>query len=205
MINYRIPVGAVAVCVMWWSSAACQPLPPEVDSYFEADHEGWIATGGQIAHHDDGGYENGYLEFEDTAADDGYLTAPVQYLGDLRGYVSGIFRFHLKTTHDNGGAMQSLWGRVEIHSGPSIATMDIVPQEQLAGWTTFIMELYPSLWGCEPLQWISLLSNVTEIRIYVDAQEGVLDRVGLDHVRMYPAEIPTESWSWGAVKGLYGR
>lgn len=185
--------------------ALCRSLPPEILSDFSNDEEGWTAVGGSVIYHEFGGYRDGFLEFQDTAIGDGYIVAPPRFLGDLREYITGCFRVQLKTYVGIDGVVEPIFGRMEIRSGTLVIAADMVAPAPVIGWIPFTLLLELNSWGGDVQEWRSLLSNVTEIRIYLDVQTGLLDRAGIDEIHLQPGEIANESWTWGAIKGLYGR
>jgi hypothetical protein len=66
-----------------------------------------------------------------------------------------------------------------------------MPLEYINYWTTFSSPLNYNEWGLTETGWDSLLSEITEISIQVDAQWDYYDRVGLDNfsILTYPSDV----------------
>jgi len=155
-------------------------------STFETDDEGWSVVGGILYYRNSDGNPVGFIEFEDNQDGAGLFLVPGKFLGDLTSYNHGSLIFDLTNTYDNGDAMLSGYGRVKIASPSLFVERNIVPFEYISSWTTFTIPFTASDWGLTESAWDSILSEVTEISIQVDAQWNYYDKVGLDNFTISP-------------------
>jgi hypothetical protein len=81
-----------------------------------------------------------------------------------------------------------LWGygNIKISSPTGIAERNVVPLEYINDWTTFSIPLNYNEWGLTETGWDSLLSEIIQISIQVDAQWNYYDLVGLDNFSILP-------------------
>lgn len=164
------------------SFSTAAPLHETVLSSFDVDSDDWSMSGGGIYYHGTGGNPGGFIEFEDFEDGAGSFAAPSKFLGDLTIYAQGTLSFDLKNTNDNGQAMLYGYGLVRITSGELTAEKNVVPYDTFfSDWTSFSIPLTPDAWGVTSTRWDSILTNVTEIRILMDAQWNYNDRIGLDN------------------------
>jgi hypothetical protein len=78
--------------------------------------------------------------------------------------------------------MLSCFGLIRISTPTLYAECNVVPYNTyLNDWTTFSIPLTDSAWGVTPEKWDSILTNVTGVCIYMDAQMDYIDRTGLDN------------------------
>jgi hypothetical protein len=161
-------------------------------STFDLNDEGWTVSGGLMYYHNSGGNSDGFIEFEDDQDGAGVFNAPTKFLGDLTSYNHGSIKFDLKNTYDNG--QDSLWnyGNVIISSSNSSANKNVVPLQYYSEWTSFTIPLTDSVWGQTESGWDSLLADVTEITIQMDAQWNYYDRSGLDNFSINPFSSDVE-------------
>ncbi len=155
-------------------------------STFDVDNEGWVANGGLIYYHSSGGNPDGFIEFEDNQDGKGLFVAPGKFLGNLSAYDQGTINFDLKNTYDNG--QDSLWGygAVKITSSNSYAEKNVVPLRYYNEWTSFTIQMNAGEWGLTESGWDSLLADVTEISIQMDAQWNYYDKSALDNFAIKP-------------------
>jgi hypothetical protein len=157
-----------------------------IKSTFETDSEEWSVNGGNIYYQNQDGNPDGFIEFEDNQDGAGVFVAPDKFLGDLNNYNQGTISFDLKNTINNGQEMLNGFGKVAIVSSDLYAEKNVVPLEYIDNWTTFSLQLTAEEWGLTTTAWDSLISEVTEIRIQVDAQWNYYDRAGLDNFTITP-------------------
>jgi len=155
-------------------------------SSFDTGIEDWSVSGGGLYYHNSSGNPGGFIEFEDLEDGAGYLVAPNMFLGDLSPYTLGTIRFDLINTIDNGQNMLSMYGLMRISSLDNYVELNVVPNELIPDWTTFTIPLNANSWGVSETAWDSILNDVTEIRIILDAQWNYNDRVGLDNFSIEP-------------------
>ena len=158
------------------------PSPEILISSFDTDAEGWSVSGGALYYHGNDGYPGGFVEFEDNEDQCGYFLAPNKFLGDLTEFSQGTLSFDLKNTVDNGQTMLACYGSIRISSGLIYAEKNVVPYNTyLTDWTAFSIPMTAGDWGVTSTRWDSLLTDVTEIIIYMDTQMNYYDRTGLDN------------------------
>jgi len=161
-------------------------------SNFDIDADGWTANGGPIYYHSSGGNPDGFIEFEDDQDGKGVFIAPSKFIGNLTAYDQGSINFDLKNTYDNG--QDSLWGYgiVKITSSNSYAEKNVVPLGYYSEWTSFTIQMNAVEWGLTESGWDSLLADVTEISIQMDAQWNYYDKSGLDNFAINPYSSDVE-------------
>ena len=158
------------------------PMPEILLSSFDTDAENWSVSGGALYFNGTGGNPAGFIEFEDNEDMCGYFATPGMFLGDLSEFSQGTLGFDLKNTYDNGQTLLACYGLVKISSGALYAEKYIVPYNiYLNDWTAFSVPLTAADWGVTSTRWDSILADVTEIIIYMDAQMNYYDRIGLDN------------------------
>ena len=161
-------------------------------SSFDIDNDGWTVSGGLIYYHNSGGNPGGFIEFEDDQDGAGVFIAPAKFLGDLTAYNQGTLKFDLKNTYDNGQDLLWNYGNVIISSSNSTANKNVVPLQYYSEWTSFTIPLTDSVWGQTESGWDSLLADVTEITIQMDAQWNYYDKSALDNFSISPFSSDVE-------------
>ncbi len=116
--------------------------------------------------------------------------APNEFLGDLSEFSQGTLSFDLKNTVSNGLTMLACYGSIRISSGALYAEKNVVPYNTyLNDWTAFSIPLKAGDWGVATTRWDSILTDVTEIIIYMDTQMNYYDRTGLDNF-CFTSQVP---------------
>lgn len=159
---------------------------PVILSDFDISSEGWSVSGGLLYYHSSEGNPGGFIEFEDDQDGRGVFIVPGNFLGDLRDYNLGSLNFDLKNTYDNGQDSLYGYGNVTISSSNFYVEKNVVPLGYISEWTSFSIPLTAGDWGLTESGWDSLLSDVTDIRIQMDAQWNYYDRSGLDNFSISP-------------------
>ena len=86
--------------------------------------------------------------------------------------------------------MLACYGSIRISSGTAQAEKNVVPYNTyLDDWTSFSIPLTADDWGMTTAEWDAMLSDVTEIIIYMDTQMNYADRTGLDNFR-FTSPVP---------------
>jgi hypothetical protein len=161
------------------------PSQEMILSSFDTGAEDWSVSGGGLYYRGTGGNSGGFIEFEDFEDQCGTFAVPNKFLGDLTVYAQGMLSFDLKNTSDNGGTMLGCYGSIRITSGSLYAETNVVPYDTFfSDWTSFSIPMTADTWGVTTEQWDSILANVTEIIIFMDAQMAYYDRIGLDNFRV---------------------
>lgn len=155
-------------------------------STFNTDNEDWTVNGGIMYYQGVDGNPDGFIEFEDDQDGAGIFIVPEKFLGNLSYFQEGSLSFDLKNTLNNDQDMLNGYGKVRITSSVKFAEKNVVPLEYINDWTTFSIPLNSEEWGLSPAGWDSILAEVTEIYIQMDAQWNYYDRTGLDNFKLSP-------------------
>ncbi len=145
---------------------------------FDSGAQDWALTGGTLTHQTSGGNPGGYLELKDTQSGSLFLA---HAFSDLSGYNSGTLSFDARLVGNNGEANLSSFGQVTLLAGATSATLDFASNPSNANWTNYTAPLTAGAWGLSELNFLSLLTNVTEIRIALDAKNRLGDVTGFDN------------------------
>ena len=172
-------------------------------SSFDLDSEGWSVNGGNIYYQNSNGNPGGFIEFDDNQDGAGIFIAPSKFLGDLTLYDQGKLKFDLKNTYDNGQDSLYGYGNVRISSSNSYADKNVVPLGYISEWTSFSIPMTAGDWGLTESGWDSLLADVIEISIQMDAQWNYYDRVGLDNFSINPNPTDLEPGLFDAIASSY--
>ena len=150
----------------------------EIRSAFTASLEGWTAAdtvGGTPTHVAAGGNPGGYVFLDNAENLWTYVVAPAAFLGDLSGFDGGTLSFDGDQLTGNGlyESTNFNYGNVYL-IGPTVTTvLDLAQGPVPVGpWVTYSASLDAATWGATPADWATLLSNVTEIRVYLEGTFG---------------------------------
>lgn len=168
----------------------CPITVAAVISDFDADLDGWVATGsGSLSHSAAGGNPNGFAQFDDIpgVGGDGFLIAPAKFLGDwsaLDGNGSLNWEHRILTLGDVPTVVNA---RATI-AGPGGEAFYVGALHQTT-WTMFSAPIDSSDWVTSVGTWNALLSNVTSLTIRIEAVHNngaALDVDGIDNVQLVP-------------------
>lgn len=169
-----------------------------ISSTFDSDLEGWTVRnnepGGGASHIAAGGNPGGYMEIIDIEGFAGFeAVAPSKFLGDLSGFNGGSLSFDTNYLDSSGSADRPAYGTVTISSPGGVASLDFIPSNNppMDQWESHSEALVASTWGKSQTEWISILTNVTDLSINLELFGGD-DTVGLDNVNMVP--LPASVW-----------
>ncbi|MBN2129946.1 MAG: hypothetical protein JW741_10635 [Sedimentisphaerales bacterium] len=177
-----------------------------VSSTFDTDLDGWtMVSAGGIAWQSSGGNPGGYVRYTDGPGVGSMVVAPAKFLGDwsaldevgVLSYDHRVFVvgtnpiFHPRTIIISGPGGSAVW-----HGETPLGVSDWpTPPEH-----TEAALLKESDWIVESGSWSSLLANVTDLRILIEAFENeyipgmplpwIPDETGLDNVCLGPCAIP---------------
>jgi hypothetical protein len=166
-----------------------------VSSDFSTDVEGWTKTAATVFQQQAaGGNPDGFLFIDNSEGPIELIFAPAKFRGDLSAFDGGTLSFDGNMLGTGGGDFfgPSDYGTVQISGPGGAATLDLVPGiHSGAGggnpptnqWTTFSASFDAATWGMSQLQWIALLSNVTEISLSVEALFGA-EIQGIDNFKL---------------------
>jgi len=177
------------------NDAPVAPACTSIESDFTTGVDGWTHTGASVFEQRvSGGNPSGllYVDTSDNAIT--YVYAGAQFLGDRNALNGGTLRFDGNLLEGGGTAWTSAsqdYGWVRFTSPFGTAELDLVPSDigpPLATWTTFSVPLTPAAWGKTASEWRAILSDVTEVRICMEALYGA-EIQALDNVRLECADI----------------
>jgi hypothetical protein len=120
----------------------------------------------------------------------------------LRAFNQGSFSF-------DGNLLQKLasdfgsYGTVTIVGPSDSVSLDIVPGQPPVGvWQTYRIDLTAANWGRTQAQWTALLSNVTSLRVTVEAVFGG-EQNGVDNILLVPEASSIALLGLGALAILW--
>jgi len=171
-----------------------------ISSNFDTGDDGWIGIPGEgsVSFVASGGNPDGHIRVTDIGSGGGLLgsgaIAPNKFSGDLFEFNNGTLSVDLAAL-SGGGTVWSSFGLVRISSTTDEAYFDFAAAPPPLGtWKSYSTPLTASTWGKTSLEWIAILSDVTEIAIGTDVFDGS-DTVGIDNFTMAsPVPIPAAVW-----------
>lgn len=186
-------IGARLLGCALLNTAAAAPI----SSTFDFGTELWAPSLGQgvVTHVANGGNPGGHIVARDLAVGRGnnlFLVAPAAYHGDLSRFDGGTISVDF--TQVSTGSTQpflSRFGRVQISSNivdlqTDLNAADLVPGSTpipSSGFQTYTTEFSAAGFGLSQQDWISLISNVTDLRIDMESFPGANnERVGVDNI-----------------------
>jgi len=156
-----------------------------IESTFDVDADGWTANV-PFSHVSTGGNPGGYFRVGDGASSGTNGFAPPKFLGDLTSFIGGSVSYDLIGI-SQPGTTGSPGGNGIIIEGPTDSALHVFgPTPFPTAWTTFVAPMTAAAWGKTGLEWSDLLSDVTTIRIGLDATNSSSDIVGMDNFRVTP-------------------
>jgi hypothetical protein len=170
-----------------------------LQSTFMTDTEGWTHVGAAaFSQNPAGGNPGGYLHIDNSEGPVTFIFAPAALLGDLRAFDGGTIAFDGNMLGIGGAPWTSAgqdYGHLRISSPAGVRTVDLVPApgQPLNGvWTTYSVPLDVATWGGTQDTWTSILANVTEMRLSVEAMFGA-EIQGIDNFKL--TTRPEAPWS----------
>ncbi|MDX2020963.1 MAG: hypothetical protein SF187_12050 [Deltaproteobacteria bacterium] len=167
-------------------TASCTPLISD----FTSNTDGFTQTGiTTFEQRSSGGNPGGLLYADTSDLDLSYVFAGAKFVGDQTSHIGGTLRFDGTALAVGGTAWTKAsedYGWVRITSPFGVLERDLVPGDMgppLMTWTTYSVPLTPDAWGVSASQLRDILSNVTELRICVEALFGA-EIQALDNVQL---------------------
>ena len=166
-----------------------------ISSTFDTTAEGWTATGAAVTQEKTGGNPGGFLKIADTDTDTVEVYPPFKFKGNLSAFDGGLLTYEVKVFVPTTPltSVGSGFGRIQLEGGGSNATFDYTPDPPVPGtasWKAYTVPMTAAAWRTTEDNWQVVLSNVTNLHIILEPQNG--GTVGLDNVRLAPAgAIPT--------------
>ena len=166
----------LALSVVLFGSAAADT---SIRTDFTTSVDGWMQTGASVFQHNAaGGNPDGFLFIDNSEGPITFLFAPAQFLGNLTAYDGGTVSFDGNMLGIGGSPFTQPgndYGHLRISGAGMAATLDLLPapgQPAQGSWTTFSAPLTAAAWGQSQANWSSMLGNVTEVRLSVEAMFG---------------------------------
>jgi len=167
-------------------TASCTPVTSDFTSSIEGFTQKGVTT---FEHRASGGNPGGLLYIDTSDLELSNVYAGPKFLGDQTRHIGGTLRFDGNALAVGGGAWTKAsedYGWVRITSPLGIVERDLVPGDMgppLMTWTTYSIPLTPDAWGVSAGKLREILSNVTELRICVEALFGA-EVQALDNVQL---------------------
>jgi len=165
-------------------------------SDFDVSTEGWTHTGASVLQQvATGGNPGGYLFVDNSEGDITYLFAPAKYLGNLSAFDGGTVSFDGNMLGIGGAPYTAAgldYGHLRLTGAGMSATLDLLPspgQPLQNVWSTYTAALDAASWNKSQADWTTLLSNVTEVRLSVEAMFGN-EVQGIDNFAISPVPEP---------------
>jgi hypothetical protein len=169
-----------------------------ISSTFDSDTEGWTAANvlAPPSHVAAGGNPGGYLFIYNSEGDIAYVSAPAKFLGDLSGFIGGSLSFdnNQLTGTGNWTGQPTFPDTGVVHIiGPTLTGIrDLHPGTVPVGsWQSYSASLVGANWGLSDADFATLMSNVTGIRVHLEATFGD-ETNGFDNFVLQTADAPAE-------------
>jgi hypothetical protein len=183
-------------CAVWLMLALGSAGATVILSDFTTNVDGWtLVTRGIITYRATGGNLGGYLDVQDTgsASYDDYIYAPAKFLVDLTAFNGGTLSFDAKWLDLAGGTLNNnSFGTIRLGGATGVSRDLAVIGLPGATWAPYSINLTAAAWGLTEAQWTTLLANVTEIRICLDATVLANEHIGFDNFQLYHDDQPSE-------------
>ncbi len=186
--------GALLLALAPRLSAQCY-----VQSTFDTDTEGWTHIGASIFQQNaSGGNPGGFLYIDNSEGPVTYIFAPAKFRGDLRAFDGGTVSFDGNMLGIGGIPWTSAgqdYGHLRISNGGTSATADLLPapgQPLQNTWSTYSLPFTAAVFGVSQATWTNILSNVTEVRLSVEAMFGG-EIQGIDNVKLVASKPPSST------------
>jgi cysteine-rich repeat protein len=193
---------AVALCSLIAAAAYA-----DVVSTFDSDLEGWTTDNtGLLTRQGSGGNPGGFLQLDNDETSVAHLFAPPRFLGNRSVFDGGSLSFDgslvgaggsLLNAPDDYGVVHLTGGGITASAAlrprgvPVVAEFDVAPEGATppeGSWATYSAPLIAGAWGLSPSEWTALLSNLTEIRITIEALSGP-EVEGFDNFILAPSPL----------------
>ncbi len=177
-------------------------------SDFDSGDEGWGVGGGLLTYSNSGGNPGGFLRFQDTVAGAAtFLEAvvPTKFLGDLGVFAGGTIAFDIKASPTTSPL--DFVGIIDITGNGVTMTNDAIPFAAVTSeWQTFSVTINATGWGVSEAQFSSILSDVTEITLNLEANNFAIELTDLDNFSLQTqAQVVPEPSSFALIiSGILG-
>jgi hypothetical protein len=196
-------VGVVSGLLMATSAAAvCET--GEVESTFDADVDGWTHTGASVLQWQAaGGNPDGLLYVDNSEGPITYIFAPAKFRGDLVPCDGGSVGFDGNLLGQGGANYESGvdYGHLTISGPGGTATADLVPgpapgnRPPFQAWSSYSLPFTAASFGVSQVLWTNILSNVTSVRLSVEALFGN-EIEGIDNFQLGPPGPPVPTFPY---------
>ena len=195
----RVFITSVVAAIMGIMGPAARA--PAAMSTFDAGFDGWTLTSeGEITWQSDGGNPGGYVRYTDLPGVGSRLIAPSRFLGDWAGFNDiGVIRYDLRIFVVGVEPIFRPYSITISGSGGSADWTGLTPSG-VTDWPsapehTVVARLRETDWSVTSGSWLSLLDDVTDLRITVEVVENLYtpgiqwigDTAGLDNVYVGPS------------------
>lgn len=133
-----------------------------------------------------GGNPDGWIRLDDQTGGKMAAVAPRSFLGNLTRFDGGGLSFDARTVDSRGGSAHTCFGEIAIAGAGRTIRTDAAPDRKVPGnqWSTYRVQLTSDTFGANPDAWQSILANVTEMTITIEAFASSSETMGLDNVML---------------------